>query len=201
MHDAARATAMFLFLFFTVLGVIVAIGFTNPDTLEPIPADLLRKSPRVLAAGLILIAARAIAYAVGGMVASVFAGSTSRVRSQVTASLSLLVYAVAIVLALSQLGVDTTILSIIAGAASFGVAGAFALLVGLGGRELGGELAAGRYLQRLVRVGDVVDIDGLHGRIVALHPASVELTTNDGASVHVANTRFSRGEVRVDAER
>ena len=198
MHDAARATATFLFLFFTALGVIVAIGFTNPDTLEPIPADLLRKSPRVLAAGLILIAARAIAYAVGGMVNSAFGGSTARLRGQVSAVVSVLVYAVAIVLALSQLGVDTTILSILAGAAAFGAAGAFALLIGLGGRELGGELAAGRYLQRLVRVGDIVDVDGLRGRIVALHPASVELSTEDGASVHIANTRLSRGEVRVE---
>ena len=77
MHDAARATATFLFLFFTALGVVVAIGFTNPDTLEPLPAELLRTSPRILAAGLILIAGRAIAFALGGMVNSAFAGSTS----------------------------------------------------------------------------------------------------------------------------
>ena len=198
MHDAARATALFLFLFFTALGVIVAIGFTNPDTLEPIPADLLRKSPRILAAGLILIAARAIAYAVGGMVNNAFAGSTARLRGQLTAALSLVVYAVAVVLALSQLGVDTTILTILAGTAAFGVATAFALLIGLGGRELGGELAAGRYLQRLVSVGDTIEIDGTRGRIAVLHPASVELVTDDGASVHLPNSRLSRGEVRVE---
>ena len=198
MHDAARATALFLFLFFTALGVIVAIGFTNPDTLEPIPADLLRKSPRILAAGLILIAARAIAYAVGGMVNTAFAGSTARLRGQLTAALSLVVYAIAVVLALSQLGVDTTILTILAGVVALGVATAFALLVGLGGRELGGELAAGRYLQRLVSVGDTIEVDGTRGRIVVLHPASVELLTEDGITVHLPNSRLSRGEVRVE---
>ena len=41
-HDAARATSTFLFLFFTSLGVIVAIGFTNSEELEPIPAEVLR---------------------------------------------------------------------------------------------------------------------------------------------------------------
>lgn len=196
MHDAARATATFLFLFFTALGVIVAIGFTEPDTLEPIPADLVRKSPRILAAGLILIAGRAIAFALGGMIRSAFEGSTPRIQAQIGATARFVVYAVALVLALSQLGVDTTILSILAGAVTFGLAGAFALLVGLGGREMGGELAAGRHLSRIVAVGDRVEVDGIAGRIVALHPASVEIEL-DGASVHMANTRLTRGDLRV----
>lgn len=195
-HDAARATATFLFLFFTALGVIVAIGFVNPETLEPIPADILRKSPRILAAGLILIAGRAIAYALGGAVTTAFAGSTPRVRSQISSAGRFLVYAVATVLALSQLGVDTTILSIIAAATTFGLAGAFALLVGLGGREMGGELAAGRHLARLVRVGDEIRVDDVAGRVVALHPASVELD-NDGTTVHVPNTRLTRGNLQI----
>jgi len=196
--DAARATATFLFLFFTSLGVIVAIGFTNPETLEPIPAEVLRKSPRILAAGLILIAARAIAFAIGGMVNTAFAGSSARIRGQVASAASVLIYVIAGVLALSQLGVETTILSLIVAAVAFGLAGAFALLVGFGGRELGGELAAGRYLSRLVRVGDRVTVDAITGRIVALHPASVEIATADGASVHLPNTRLTQGDLRVD---
>ncbi|MDG2025664.1 MAG: mechanosensitive ion channel [Acidimicrobiales bacterium] len=196
MHDAARATATFLFLFFTALGVIVAIGFTNPDTLGPIAADVLHKSPRILAAGLILIAGRAIAFALGGAVNSEFAASTSRVRGQIAAAGRFLVYAVSLVLALSQLGVDTTILSIIAAVVVFGLAGAFALLVGLGGREIGGQLAAGRHLARLVDVGDVIEVDRLSGEIVALHPASVELPADDGA-IHLPNTRIARGPLKI----
>lgn len=196
MHDAARATATFLFLFFTALGAIVAIGFTEPDTLHPIPADLLRKSPQVLAAGLILIAGRAIAFALGGMIKSAFEGSTPRIRAQVGSAVRFLVYSVALVLALSQLGVETTILSIIAAAVVFGLAGAFALLVGLGGRDLGAELAIGRYLHRLLQVGDDIEIDGLAGRIVTIHPASVELAVGD-ETVHVPNTRLFHGTLRV----
>ncbi len=196
-HDAARATATFLFLFFTSVGVIVAIGFTNPETLEPIPAEVLRKSPLVLAAGLILIAARAIAFAVNGMVNTAFASSSGRIRAQVAAVGRAIVYVVGVVLALSQLGVETTILTMIVAAVAFGGSAAFALLIGLGGRELGGELAAGRNLHRLVRVGDDITIDGTPGRVVAMHPASVELAQPDGSSLHLANTRLSRGELIV----
>lgn len=200
MHDAARATATFLFLFFAALGLIVAIGFTNPETLEPIPADVLRTSPRILAAGLILIAGRAMAFAVGGLVNSALEGSSGRVRAQVTSAVRLLIYAIAFVLALSQLGVDTTILSIITAAVTFGVAGAFALLVGLGGRELSSDLAAGRYLHRIVRVGDRVEFDGKAGRVVAIHPATVELDLGDGHSLHVPNSAVMRSELTVRHE-
>ncbi|MBT7429508.1 MAG: mechanosensitive ion channel [Ilumatobacter sp.] len=200
-HDAARASSMFLFLFFASMGVIVAIGFINPETLEPIPAEILRESPRVLAAGLILIAARALAFAVGGLVNGAFEGSGARMRSQIASLGRMLVYSVAIVLALSQLGVETTILSIIVGGVVFAGGLAFALLVGLGGRELGGELAAGRYLHRLVRVGDEIEVGGTAGRIVALHPASVELAVEDGSSVHLANSLLTKGEMRVRHQR
>lgn len=199
MHDAARATATFLFLFFTALGVIVAIGFTEPDTLEPIPADLVRKSPRILAAGLILIAGRAIAFALGGMIRSAFEGSTPRIQAQIGATARFVVYAVALVLALSQLGVDTTILSVIAAAVVFGLAGAFALLVGLGGRDLGAELAAGRYLHRMVDVGDEIEAAGIRGVVVAIHPATIELLVDD-ETVHLPNSRVFGGELRVRRE-
>ena len=127
---------------------------------------------------------------------SAFAASTTRVRAQIAAAGRFLVYAVSLVLALSQLGVDTTILSIIAAAVVFGLAGAFALLVGLGGREMGGELAAGRHLARLVRVGDHIEVNGVAGVVIALHPASVEVGGDDGV-IHVPNTTVARGPLKV----
>jgi NhaP-type Na+/H+ or K+/H+ antiporter len=39
--DAARATAIFVFLFFAAIGVVVAIGVSSRETLRPIPRDLL----------------------------------------------------------------------------------------------------------------------------------------------------------------
>ena len=48
-HDAARATATFLFLFFAAVGVIVAIGFTNPSfALTAYGATLLTSAEIVL---------------------------------------------------------------------------------------------------------------------------------------------------------
>ena len=38
--DAARATSILVFLFFAVIGVVVAVGVSSPETLRPIPAEL-----------------------------------------------------------------------------------------------------------------------------------------------------------------
>jgi hypothetical protein len=195
--DAARATSILVFLFFAVIGAVVAVGVTSPDTLRPIPADLLSYSPHVLAAGMILIAGRAIAYAVAGYLRGTLSRSTARVRTQITEAARLVITAATAVLALRQLGIDTTILNILIGAMLFGLAAGFALLVGFGGRELSRELAFGRYLGRILRIGDELVVGDVKGIVVGLHPASVELHTAEGASVHLTNSQVFRAMPRV----
>ena len=199
--DAARATSIFVFLFFAAIGVVVAVGVTSPDTLRPIPARLLAYSPHVLAAGLILIAGRAMAYAVAGYVKGTLADSTMRMRGKLAESMRVVITLAAGVIALRQLGIDTTILNIAIGAMLFGLAAAFALLVGLGGRDLGRELVTGRYLPRLLRVGDEIEVADLKGTVVAMHPASIEVMTSDGTCVHVRNSQVFEANPRVHSGR
>jgi hypothetical protein len=195
--DAARATSIFVFLFFCAIGIVVAVGVTSPETLRPIPADLLSYSPHVLAAGLILIAGRAIALAVAGYAQGSLSRSSNRARAQIAEATRIVITAAAAVLSLRQLGIDTTILNILIGAMMFGLAAGFALLVGLGGRDLSRELAFGRYLSRLVRIGDDLQVGGVRGTVVGLHPASIEVLTEDGVSVHLANSQVFRDVPRI----
>jgi hypothetical protein len=195
--DAARATAILVFLFFAVIGVVVAVGVSDRDSLDDVPRDLLAYSPHVLAAGMILIAGRAIGFAVAGYLRSVLSRSTTRVRTQITEATRVVITAAAAVLALRQLGIDTTILNILIAAMLFGLAAAFALLVGFGGRELSRELALGRYLARIVHVDDELTVGDVNGIVVALHPATVEVVTKDGASVHLTNSQVFRAAPKV----
>jgi hypothetical protein len=195
--DAARATAILVFLFFAVIGIVVAVGVSDRDSLDDLPRDLLAYLPHVLAAGMILIAGRAIAFAVAGYLRSVLSRSTTRVRTQITEATRVVITAAAAVLALRQLGIDTTILNILIAAMLFGLAAAFALLVGFGGRELSRELALGRYLARIVRIGDELTVAEVSGVVVALHPATVEVVTKDGASVHLTNSQVFRAAPKV----
>ena len=201
--DAARAASIFVFVFFAAIGVIVAVGVTSRDSLRPFPAKLLSYSPHVLAAGLILIFGRALGHALHAYTLRSFSRTSSRLRHQLAEALRFVVTVTSGVLSLRQLGVDTAVLNIMIGAVVFALALSFALLVGLGGRELGRELAFGRYLHRFLRVGDHLEVGEVTGQIVALHPASVEVQLDDGSSVHITNsavftelprTRFRRSE-------
>lgn len=200
-RDSARAMAISCFVFFTVAGIVVAISVLNNDSFEDVPSRLVDVLPRYLTAGLVLVAGRAIALAAGSVVNEALSGSSTRARSQAATGVRALVTAAAIVIALAQLGVNTTLLQITGGALLFGLAAAAALLVGFGGRDVAAEVAAGRYLARLLHVGDRIELalsDGaLVGEVVALNPATVEVREAGGGVRHVANSKVLDAGPRV----
>lgn len=201
MVDAARAAAIFVFLFFAAIGVIVAVGVASRETLRPFPAKMLSYSPHVLAAGLIFILGRALGHALHAYTVRSLSRTSARLRSQLAEALRFVVTIVAAVLAIRQLGIDTGVLNILVAAVVFGLALAFALLVGLSGRDLGREIAYGRYLHRVLEVGDQLEVGGYEGRIVALHPASIEIAIADGSLLHLTNSQVFNDLPRVTARR
>jgi small conductance mechanosensitive channel len=91
---------------------------------------------------------------------------------------------------LQQLGVETT--SLVAVLAAAGLA------VGLALQNTLANFAAGLVVLafRMVRVGDVIDVGGLRGRVSDLFPFHVVLITDDNQSVTVPNTMLTGGGVR-----
>ena len=190
--DSARAMAISCFIFFTVAGGVVAISVLNRDSFEDVPSQLVDLLPSFLAAGLVLVGGRAIALAAGSVVQQSLQASSTRVRNQAARLVRWTITAAAIVIALAQVGVDTTLLQIIGGALLFGLALACALLIGLGGQDVAAEVAAGRYVARLLRLGDRVEVrlgadDVVAGEVVALDPGSVAIAADDGSIRHVGN--------------
>lgn len=195
--EAARAVAIFFFLCMVALGVIVAIGVTNPNDLEPIPRRLVDDAPTVLLGGAIVIVGRALGYLAAGAVYRSMSRSSARLRERCASGVRVLVTAASVVLALRQMGLDTTVLDIVVAAVVFGAAAAFALLVGLGGRDLSREVSHGRYLARTLRIGDDLQVGAVRGVVVGLLPASVALRLDDGSVVHVPNTQVFGSAPRV----
>ncbi|WP_354700057.1 hypothetical protein DSM112329_00319 [Paraconexibacter sp. AEG42_29] len=105
---------------------------------------------------------------------------------------------VALILALGQLGVPTTILVVVAGVTLAGAALTLALAFGLGSRDLAAELAAGRYVGGGgLQVGDEITVDALRGEIVALDSTSLMLRTEDGRRFRVPNSSVMRAPVEL----
>jgi small conductance mechanosensitive channel len=110
--------------------------------------------------------------------------------SFLTNSARALLLAAIVIGVLEQLGVETT--SLVAVLAAAGLA------VGLALQNTLANFAAGLLVLafRMVRVGDVIEVAGLRGRVTDLFPFHVVLVTEDNQSVTVPNSLLTGGGVR-----
>jgi small-conductance mechanosensitive channel len=120
------------------------------------------------------------------------------VQRQALRAARAIIITLAVLLAVRQLGFDTTVVNLAVAAIFFGVAGTLMLLIALGGRGIAVEVASTRALRRLIAEGDRVQLGSLRGTVVALHPTAVELSTGDGRAVLVPASHFVAEIVTVE---
>jgi small-conductance mechanosensitive channel len=98
------------------------------------------------------------------------------------------VLALAVLVAAAQVGIEVSVLVLLA-AILFGTVGIVAALaLGLGLVPLSGNIAAGRYVQgNGIRPGDEISVNGIRGTVEELGLASVTLKSEDGQIHHVPN--------------
>ncbi len=180
LQQVAAPASIFVFWVLTAAGALVAIAVSSPDTLRPIPADVLAWLPNVAIAGLLLLGGYAlglmVATAVGRMVTRA-SGTRHRGLERATRTA---VFAGAVVLALGQLDVDTTTLNILIAAAAFGLAAALAGIAIVGARSVAPDVAAGRNLQRTLSVGSRIETGSITGTIAELGISHLVLDTGAG---------------------
>jgi hypothetical protein len=189
-REMARPVGTFVFWAGTALGLFAAVATSSPKTVHQIPDKSLVVLPNLLLGAVFLIAGYALSIGVSTAVGqSALRASGVRHRA-LERLLRATIVGAAIVLALSQVGVDTTILVVVL-AVLLGAPGlAFALLTGFGGREVAANLAAGRALRGQLHPDVYLVCRGVDGRVVrgvvvAVHPVTVEILSDDMATVHV----------------
>jgi small-conductance mechanosensitive channel len=112
------------------------------------------------------------------------------------------VLAVATLLAATQLGIDISLLVLLA-AVFLGTAGLVAALaLGVGLAPLSGNVAAGSYVRgNDIRPGDEISVDGVKGIVEELGYASVTLRSEDDSLHHVPNRLLLEGIVTKSSQR
>lgn len=179
-REVAAPASIFVFWLATSTGVVAAMATTNPETLEPIPSEILRWLPNVLAAGLILLAGYAVSVVVSGSLGRGFTRATGRRSRLAERTLRGAIVVGATILALGQLGVETTIITVLIAGTVAAIALAAGLLAGLGGRDVASSIAAGRILRSEITEGHHVMIDGESMQVMRLGAAIVTLQSLTG---------------------
>jgi hypothetical protein len=196
-RQLAPVIGSFVFWMLVAFALVMAVSVSSPETLKPLPARLVAYFPKVLVAGLLLIGGT-IAGTLAGMAIGRAVMRASGARNpQVERGVKVLIVGLTAVLAVAQLGINTTIIDLLLAAVSFGLAAASALLIGLGGRDVARQIAAGRAVRGLVHVGDLVTIGEITGSVVQVRAALVEIQESNGDRVHVPLARLLESGVRV----
>ncbi|MCP4224232.1 MAG: hypothetical protein GY773_12865, partial [Actinomycetia bacterium] len=115
-------------------GLIVALGVVSPNALEQLPKDVINFIPRVISAAIVVIVANVGAAFAQTALAPALGRMPSSVQRQILSAVRISILTLATLLAVRQLGFDTTVINIGVAAVLFGASGAVMLLIGLGGR-------------------------------------------------------------------
>lgn len=103
--------------------------------------------------------------------------SQGRVLAQAIYAAVLLVV---VVTALTELGIDTTMVNALVLVIVTGVIAGVALSFGLGARTAMANLIAGHYLHPILKVGDRIQVSHQAGRVTAITPLAVLVETDEG---------------------
>jgi small-conductance mechanosensitive channel len=106
------------------------------------------------------------------------------------------IIAIAALLAADQLGLQTYVIVLLAVIVLATLGLVTALALGQGLVPLSGNIAAGRYVQEDMEVGDEISVNGVEGTIEQLGYSAVTLRSEDGYLYRIPNRTLLEGVVR-----
>lgn len=184
MQQNAGAIGSIVFSLALVIGLIVALGFVKPDALDKITDDAVAYLPKALSAGIVVIMGNILATIASTAVAQAVSRSGASAVRTIPSIVKAAIVGFTVILAASQLGIDTTTINIAVAALLSSIGLALALLVGFGGRSVSREIAAGRALRRLIEPGDEIITPGFSGMVVTVHSTAVEVDIDGESMLH-----------------
>ncbi len=189
-QDAAKPLSSLVMYGFIITGLMISLGILQPSAAQEIPRDLIAFMPRLLTAAIIVIGANVVTSFVQAALRPMMGRSSGSVQRQVNTGVRALIVGLATVVAVTQIGIDTTIINIVLGALFFGLAASMTLLVGMGGQSVAREVAASRAVRRLVNEGDQVSVGNVVGTVLAVRPTAVEVRDVSGTITLVPSSYF-----------
>ena len=195
----SRLLGLVLFWGVLVIGVAGALSVLGLSSLEQTMDQIVNLAGRALVAFVILIAGVTVAGWLADLVAHEAENVGLRGSNVFRRVVFATVVAVAGLVAASQLGLETSFLVLLAAILLATVGLVTALALGQGLVPLSGNIAAGRYVQEGLTVGDEISVSGIEGTVEELGHAAVTLRSRDGYLYRIPNRTLLEGVVRKTA--
>lgn len=121
------------------------------------------------------------------------------VRFEYANALAGVIYAVLLVitssLAIGQLGVATELLNNLVAILFLTIGVSVALAIGLGARDVAGQVIAGMYARELYQPGTTIEVSQLRGRLLEIATTNTLIETSDGSIACISNKELLSAQV------
>ncbi len=197
-YDRGPSRLLSLALFWGVLltGVAGSLSVLGLSSLEQTMDQLVNLSGRALVALVIMIGGVMSAGWLADLIAREAENAGLRGSQIFRRAVFATVIAVSTLVAAGQLGLETSVLVLLTIVVLATVGLVTALALGQGLVPLSGNIAAGRYVQEDIEVGDEISVDGVEGTVEELGYSAVILRSEDGYLYRVPNRALLESVVR-----
>ncbi|HLD64988.1 MAG TPA: mechanosensitive ion channel domain-containing protein [Pseudomonas sp.] len=151
--------------------------------------------PKVFGAALVLLAGVLLAQLVSGLVRGAAEGVGLDYANGLGRIAQGLVIIISISVAIGQLEVKTDLLNNVIAIVLITVGLAVALALGLGSRDIAGQILAGIYVRELYEVGQEVKVGEIEGQIEEIGTVKTTILTESGELVSLANRMLLEHQV------
>ena len=188
LSDVVPRVVYFLLLFLFARSLADTLGL---QAISNAIGTFLAFVPNIIAAVLILLVGSALGRVAGAAVARSAESSGLEFGPALGRMLSGVVLFVAVIMAITQLRIDTDIVRLVTALSMAGAALAFGLSFGLGSRTLVSNILAGFYVKRLFAPGSDVEVGGRRGIVTAVSTTSTVLEHEGGELVFANQTMLA----------
>lgn len=188
---AVRLTGRIVFWVIFALALAAATSVVGVPVVSTWLAGLADYLPQVVAAGAIVLFGLLLGHLLRMLIVSAAVAARFEHARTLARAAQIAVVALAVVVAIEELGIQITFLVVITATVLACLLGGAALAFGLGAGLTVGNMVASHYLSRTYRVGHVIRIGPHQGRIVSILPTAVLLATSEGR-VMIPAAEFAR---------
>ena len=177
-------------------GLASTLSVLGLSSLQDTMSQISTLSGKVLVALAIMIGGTMFAGWLSSLVANEAERAGLRGQSVFRRVVFITIVTVAGLISASQLGIETSMLILLAIVLLATIGLATALTLGQGLSHLSGNIAAGRYVQDGTEIGDVLSVNGVEGTVEELGYASISLRSEDGYLYRIPNQTLLETIVR-----
>lgn len=176
----SEIVAQTIFVLLLLSFLITATRLMGLEAVARLLEQLLNFLPNIIAALIIFLLGGIVAQFVGNLVRALAASGNLGYANRLGRIVQYLISLFVVILALSELGIDTGILvtAITIFIAAFGLA--IGLALGLGARNVVQHILAGFYLRQRFRAGQPIGFEQIRGEVSSIGGVNTSITTAEG---------------------